>query len=224
MSLVEKIKDLCEAKDTTLIGLEREIGLGRGTIRNWDKNSPSIDKLQKVAEYFNISADYLLYGFDKALFIQQVNAIRGKMSIEEFSKITGVNEEELLDISRGFISERPSLETVEKINAHNKFEVIFGSLYKAAGYLGIEAAKKDFKNKPLTFDEQEALKQYKHHLSSNLPLDEKAKGYLYETEFQLVTRFRKLSFTAQQTMLNLLDNLETMDKTKNEQASNSEVG
>ncbi len=47
MSLVERIQDLCGSKNTTLIGLEREIGLGRGTIRNWDKNSPSVDKVQR---------------------------------------------------------------------------------------------------------------------------------------------------------------------------------
>lgn len=60
MTLVERIQDLCCSKNTTLIGLEREIGLGRGTIRNWDKNFPSIDKIQKVADYFHVSIDSLL--------------------------------------------------------------------------------------------------------------------------------------------------------------------
>lgn len=60
MSIVQRIQNLCISKDLTLIGLEREIGLGRGTIRNWDKNSPSSDKLLKVANYFNVSIDYLL--------------------------------------------------------------------------------------------------------------------------------------------------------------------
>ncbi len=60
MSLVGKIQNLCEDKGTTLIGLERKVGLGRGTIRNWDKNSPSIDKIKKVADYFNVSTDWLL--------------------------------------------------------------------------------------------------------------------------------------------------------------------
>lgn len=60
MSVINRIKDLCEKKNTTLIGLEREVSLGRGTIRNWDKNSPSMDKVQKVADYFHVSVDYLL--------------------------------------------------------------------------------------------------------------------------------------------------------------------
>lgn len=65
MTLVEKIQDLCRSKDTTLIGLEREIEIGRGTIRNWDKNLPSIDKVQKVADYFHVTTDYLLGREDK---------------------------------------------------------------------------------------------------------------------------------------------------------------
>lgn len=60
MSLVKNIQNLCNSKNTTLIGLEREIGLGRGTIRNWDNHAPSIDKLQKVANFFNVSVDFLL--------------------------------------------------------------------------------------------------------------------------------------------------------------------
>ncbi|MEN6391064.1 MAG: XRE family transcriptional regulator [Syntrophomonas sp.] len=60
MTLVERIQGLCGSVNTTLIGLEREIGLGRGTIRNWDKSAPSIDKIQKVADYFGVSTDYVL--------------------------------------------------------------------------------------------------------------------------------------------------------------------
>jgi len=60
MSLVERIQGLCSKNNTTLIGLEREIGLGRGTIRNWDTNSPSIDKVQKVADFFDVSIDEIL--------------------------------------------------------------------------------------------------------------------------------------------------------------------
>lgn len=64
MSIVKRIQNLCSSKNTTLIGLEREIGLGRGTIRNWDNNSPSVEKIQKVAEYFGVSINRILYGTD----------------------------------------------------------------------------------------------------------------------------------------------------------------
>lgn len=60
MNLTLTIKKLCEGKNTTFAGLERDLQLGQGTIRKWDTSSPSIDKLQKVANYFNVSIDYLL--------------------------------------------------------------------------------------------------------------------------------------------------------------------
>lgn len=60
MTLVEKVKALCETRDITFAALERKLDFGNGTIRKWDNATPSGDKLAKVADYFNISVDYLL--------------------------------------------------------------------------------------------------------------------------------------------------------------------
>ena len=40
--------------------LERTLGFGNGSISKWNKQSPSVDKLNKVADYFDVSVDYLL--------------------------------------------------------------------------------------------------------------------------------------------------------------------
>jgi len=58
--LVEKIKALCEAHELTFAALERRLDFGNGTIRKWDNATPSGDKLVKVADFFNVSVDYLL--------------------------------------------------------------------------------------------------------------------------------------------------------------------
>ena len=60
MSLVKRISLLCNERDTTFAEVERKSGLSNGSIRRWDTNTPSTNKLQKIAEYFNISTDYLL--------------------------------------------------------------------------------------------------------------------------------------------------------------------
>lgn len=60
MSLVENIKSLCAKSGTSVPKLEKELGFGKGAIYNWDKNSPSLDKLKKVAAYFNRTLDYLI--------------------------------------------------------------------------------------------------------------------------------------------------------------------
>lgn len=59
MSLLQRVKDLVNLKKITIAELERVTGLSQGSIRNWDKTSPGVDKVQKVAEYFNVSTDYL---------------------------------------------------------------------------------------------------------------------------------------------------------------------
>ena len=65
MSRVEKIEELCKGKNTNLAQLERELAFGQGTIRKWANSSPSVDKLQKVADYFEVSLDYLNSGEQK---------------------------------------------------------------------------------------------------------------------------------------------------------------
>lgn len=60
MTLVQKVKALCDERDITFAALERRLDFGNGTIRKWDNATPSGDKLAKVADYFQVSVDYLL--------------------------------------------------------------------------------------------------------------------------------------------------------------------
>lgn len=60
MTLVDKIRTLAKQMDMSLPQLEVELGLGNGTISRWKTSSPNTDKLQKIADYFNVSMDYLL--------------------------------------------------------------------------------------------------------------------------------------------------------------------
>ncbi|MEI1258353.1 helix-turn-helix transcriptional regulator [Blautia sp. JLR.GB0024] len=60
MTLVEKIRVLANQRSMSLPQLEVELGLGNGTISRWKTSSPNTDKLQRIADYFNVSIDYLL--------------------------------------------------------------------------------------------------------------------------------------------------------------------
>lgn len=60
MSLVEKIKELAKQRKITIAELERKTGISNGQIRKWDSITPGVDKLSKVADYFDVSVDYLL--------------------------------------------------------------------------------------------------------------------------------------------------------------------
>ena len=60
MDMLLKIKQLASQKGITISELERRINLSNGQIGKWSRQTPGIDKVQKVADYFNVSTDYLL--------------------------------------------------------------------------------------------------------------------------------------------------------------------
>lgn len=55
------IKNLCDEKGITNAELERTLDLANGSIARWIKGAaPNSTALEKVADYFKVSADYLL--------------------------------------------------------------------------------------------------------------------------------------------------------------------
>ena len=58
--LYENIKSLCDKKKISIPQLERELNFGAGTIYKWQTVSPSVDNLQKVADYFEVTIDSLV--------------------------------------------------------------------------------------------------------------------------------------------------------------------
>ncbi len=65
MSLKTRVKNLANEHGLSLTVLESKLGFGNGTITKWDKNTPNADKLNTVAQFFNVSMDYLLNGVDQ---------------------------------------------------------------------------------------------------------------------------------------------------------------
>jgi hypothetical protein len=64
MSLVENIKHLCDQRGTSIPKLEKHLGFGHGAIYKWDKNSPSVANVQKVAAHFKTSIRSILWEMD----------------------------------------------------------------------------------------------------------------------------------------------------------------
>ncbi|WP_242871488.1 helix-turn-helix transcriptional regulator [Dehalobacter sp. TeCB1] len=141
--MLEKIQRLCELYKISLTKLERDLDFGRGSIYKWDKSSPSSDKVQKVADYFGVSTDYLLYGFERLLLNQLINYVRNNRTYEEFAKDTNIDSDEISKICMGLILEPPSLSTIEKIAANNPVDFLVSrtDLLQAAGYIDQSTAQ-----------------------------------------------------------------------------------
>ncbi|EKK20405.1 Phage transcriptional regulator, Cro, CI family [Fructilactobacillus florum 8D] len=59
MSIYQRIKELAKKKNISIRELEHQMGFPNGTLLKWIDNANS-QKLKKVANYFNVSTDYLL--------------------------------------------------------------------------------------------------------------------------------------------------------------------
>ena len=56
-----RIKELCVEKHITINRLESELGMSPASISKWRHSvSPTVEKLLKVANYFEVSLDYLV--------------------------------------------------------------------------------------------------------------------------------------------------------------------
>lgn len=64
MSTYETIKSLCKQHSIAVTALEKELGFGRGSIGKLRTGQTSAERLQKIADYFHVSTDYLLTGED----------------------------------------------------------------------------------------------------------------------------------------------------------------
>ena len=59
-STFEIVKDLCEKQGISLNALEEKLELGKNSLYGLKRNQPSAERLQQIADYFNVSTDYLL--------------------------------------------------------------------------------------------------------------------------------------------------------------------
>ena len=58
--IFNNIKKLCTEKKISISQLEKEAGLGNGTISGWKESMPRIDSLQAVANVLKVKMEKLL--------------------------------------------------------------------------------------------------------------------------------------------------------------------
>ena len=60
MTLYDKVYELAKKHDISLADLADELNLSRHAFYKWKTSSPKSETLEAVADYFNVSTDYLL--------------------------------------------------------------------------------------------------------------------------------------------------------------------
>jgi transcriptional regulator with XRE-family HTH domain len=78
VNVLERIQKLSKENGISVGFLEENLGIGRGTIYKWNKSAPNTENLVKVADYFNVSIDYLL-GRDHSSNEKDIAKIMDKM-------------------------------------------------------------------------------------------------------------------------------------------------
>lgn len=130
MDLKERIKELCKNKRISMNLLEQELGFGKGYISKLGQSTPNTLKIQKIADYFGVTVDYLMTGTDSS---ENDSALTRKDE-RDIEKILEQTKEQLLSQEGLMFDGNPaSPEAIESI--------------LSAMQIGMEMAKK--KNKEL---------------------------------------------------------------------------
>ncbi len=108
--MYSRFEQLLKAHKTTAYKVAKATNITNSTFTEWKKGTyiPKIDKLQRIAEYFDVSVDYLM-GIDKTVLpAEQVGGLSPEyIKVVSEAKERGYSPEDIrialdmLDIARG---------------------------------------------------------------------------------------------------------------------------
>ncbi|AFM69164.1 helix-turn-helix domain-containing protein [Enterococcus hirae] len=93
MTLVARIKELAQEQSLTLAELERKLNFPNSSIRKWDQQNPGINKIQKVADYFDVSTDYLLGRTDKRHYYDLTEKDKQDIALQAEKLLEGLDSD-----------------------------------------------------------------------------------------------------------------------------------
>lgn len=99
MTTLERVKELCKSRGITVIRLEEKLEIPKNTIYQWKRIAPSLDKIQKVADFFDVSIDYLLGRTDQKS-IQEDNTVHTFAAHHDGDEWTEEELEEIEEFKR----------------------------------------------------------------------------------------------------------------------------
>ena len=92
MNAFDRLKKLCDEQGISVNTLEEKIGLGKNTLYSWKKKIPTGANLIKVAEYFDVTTDYLLGRTDNKRYYDLNEKDERDIQKELSKMIEGLND------------------------------------------------------------------------------------------------------------------------------------
>ena len=62
MTIYDRIESLRKSKGLSQGKLEKQLGFSNGSISKWKNSTPKVERLQKLADFFGVSVEYLMTG------------------------------------------------------------------------------------------------------------------------------------------------------------------
>lgn len=105
MGIVDRIKQKCTENNKSINAIEKECGLGHGTIRRWNENSPTIDKAKLVADILQISLEWMITGKEAADLTPEEQKL-----IDSYRKSSKSGRELILEQAQSISKKLPATE------------------------------------------------------------------------------------------------------------------
>lgn len=118
MSFYERISELCKEKGVSMAAVAREVGLSNSATTYWKRGSiPKGDTLQKLADYFGVSVDYLLSGGEQVSQTHLANGVHIYKNTVPFKVVEPFLDSPLADSCDVLYQDEYLLIAVEKESA-----------------------------------------------------------------------------------------------------------
>lgn len=99
----EQYSKLCKEQGKSANGIAKEIGLPSSSVTNWKQGkTPRTETIKKIADYFNVSVDYLTGNTD----IKEKPTAEA-MSFEDIKRaVKGLSREQLIELAIAIAQEQ----------------------------------------------------------------------------------------------------------------------
>lgn len=150
--IFNRLIDLCEKTNISISNLLDMFATSRSAINAWKKGNISANIIPKIADYFNITTDYLLKGAGVVLKKQILLVNDEKAVLKE-------NEKEMLDVFQKF-DDREQIKIIGRMEEWLEVKHQREALAQKQRIVGVQVARRTdgkFVKEPLTAEEFERI-------------------------------------------------------------------